>query len=114
MIAAMSGGIVLDVLLMLAVLGAMALGWRQGAVAALLSIIGVVAGGIVGLELAPIAMDLVEGRAARLIVGVGVLIGLVIVGHMVGAVAALFQRLGQLGQLRRYLAGAAGAGASGV
>lgn len=87
MMAAMSGGIVLDVLLMLAVLGAMALGWRQGAVAALLSIIGVVAGGIVGLELAPIAMDLVEGRAARLIVGVGVLIGLVIVGHMVGAVA---------------------------
>ena len=87
MMAAMSGGIVLDVLLMLAVLGAMALGWRQGAVAALLSIIGVVAGGIVGLELAPIAMDLVEGRAARLIVGVGVLIGLVIVGHMVGSVA---------------------------
>ena len=87
MMAAIDGGLVLDVLLMLIVLGAMGLGWRQGALASALSIIGVIAGGIVGLELAPPAMDLVEGRAARLIIGVAVLIGLVVVGHTVGGVA---------------------------
>ncbi|MFC3849313.1 MarP family serine protease [Corynebacterium hansenii] len=87
MTAAIDGGLVLDVLLILAVLSAMALGWRQGALASALSIIGVIAGGIVGLELAPPAMDLVEGRAARLIIGVAVLIGMVVLGHTVGAVS---------------------------
>lgn len=87
MMPALDGGLMLDLLLLLIVFGAMALGWKQGALASMLSIIGVVAGGVVGLELAPPAMDLVEGRAARLIIGVAVLIGLVVFGHMVGAVA---------------------------
>ena len=87
MMAAIDGGLTLDLLLLFVVLGAMALGWRQGALASGLSIIGVVAGGIVGLELAPTAMDLVEGRAARVIIGVATLIGLIVVGHTVGAVA---------------------------
>lgn len=87
MMAAIDGGTVLDVLLVLILLGAMALGWRQGALASSLAILGVIAGGVLGLELAPLAMGLVEGRAARLLVGVLVLVGLVIVGHTVGAVA---------------------------
>lgn len=87
MMAAIDGGLTLDLLLLFVVLGAMALGWRQGALASGLSIIGVVAGGVVGLELAPAAMDLVEGRAARVIIGVATLIGLIVVGHTVGAVA---------------------------
>lgn len=83
----MSGHAILDLALVLLVIGSMAMGWRQGAVAALLSILGVIAGGVVGLELAPQAMDLVEGGAARMAVGLSVLVGLVVIGHTVGAVA---------------------------
>ncbi|WP_295624740.1 MarP family serine protease [uncultured Corynebacterium sp.] len=82
-----SGGLVVDLLLILLVLGAMALGWAQGALGSALAILGVVAGGIVGLELAPLAMDLVESRVARMLIGFAVVVGLVVVGHTVGAVA---------------------------
>lgn len=83
----MSGHMILDVLLILMVLSSMALGWRQGAIAAMLSILGVIAGGVIGLELAPMAMDLVDGRLGRMAAGVAVLVGLVVVGHTVGAIA---------------------------
>lgn len=83
----MSGHVILDVLLVIMVLSSMALGWRQGAIAALLSILGVIAGGVIGLELAPMAMDLVDDRLGRMAAGVAVLVGLVVVGHTVGAIA---------------------------
>ena len=83
----MSGHVILDVLLVIMVLSSMALGWRQGAIAALLSILGVIAGGVIGLELAPMAMGLVDDRLGRMAAGVAVLVGLVVVGHTVGAIA---------------------------
>lgn len=86
-LSAVDGGQVLDVLLVLVVLVSAAMGWRQGALGSVLTILGVVAGGVVGVELAPMAMDLVEDRFGRLALGVAVLVGFVVLGHTLGAVA---------------------------
>lgn len=74
-----------DIFLIVLALLSIWIGWRQGAVASLLSILGIVAGLVVGLALAPYAMDLVESENAKLLLGLGAVILLVSIGHMVGA-----------------------------
>ena len=49
--------LVLDAALALLILGALYSGWRQGAFAAILSAVGVIAGLIVGLAVAPWALS---------------------------------------------------------
>lgn len=83
----MSPALLLDLALALIALAAMAVGWRQGAVASALSIVGVVAGGVVGFALAPEAMDLPERQALKLTVGLALIVLMVVLGNAVGSVA---------------------------
>lgn len=76
-----------DAFLLVVVLIAIVTGWRQGAVATLLALLGVVAGFVLGIEAAPYVMNSVEGRQPKIILGLGVVIFLIGLGHMVGAVA---------------------------
>ncbi|MEJ5918931.1 MULTISPECIES: MarP family serine protease [unclassified Corynebacterium] len=86
-VAATSTGSFVDVLLIGVVVLAMWIGWKQGAVAASLAILGVIAGGVLGLELAPHAMKSVAGSLPKLMAGLALVLILVVIGHSVGSVA---------------------------
>lgn len=75
----------LDLLIMVAVLLALAAGWRQGAISAVLSFVGIVAGVVLGTVLAPVAMQLTDQAALRFLLAIGVLVLLVGVGQLIGA-----------------------------
>lgn len=62
-------------------------GWRQGLVASVLAILGIVAGLFVGVSLAPFAMDQVESQGPKVIAGLGIVVILAGIGHAVGAIA---------------------------
>lgn len=69
--------------LLLAVLAAIS-GWRHGMAVALLSFIGVLAGAIVGVKLAPLLAENVQSPAARVVVSIAVVVMLVALGETTG------------------------------
>lgn len=77
--------LVIDVLLVLAVIAAFVSGWRQGAFSAVVSALGIVAGLVIGLALAPFALDLAESQIARIVLLSAVIVLFVGVGNLVGA-----------------------------
>ncbi|AJK67868.1 MarP family serine protease [Corynebacterium marinum] len=82
----MTNALLVDGLILLAVLLAIATGWRQGAFASVLSTVGVVAGLIIGAALAPPVMQLTDSVALRFLLGLGTIIMLVGLGNLVGGV----------------------------
>ena len=93
--------LVVDVLLALAVVAAFVGGWRQGAFSAVISAVGIVAGLIVGLALAPFLLDLTDSQSVRimlllavvvLFVGLGNLLGITLGANMRGRVRSRLSR----------------------
>lgn len=78
---------VIDLALVAVFILALVIGWHQGAVSTILAIIGIVLGLFIGVPLAPLAMAQVDGRAAKVVLGLGVLVALAAIGHAVGTVA---------------------------
>ena len=62
-------------------------GWRQGAVASVLSTVGLLAGLICGVGLAPAVMSLTDATAIRLLLACGTIIMLVGLGNLIGGLA---------------------------
>ena len=60
--------IVLDAALILLIVIAVIGGWRQGALSSILSAVGVVAGLVVGLALAPLAMGAADAQSLRVVI----------------------------------------------
>lgn len=83
----MTGSMILDIILILVVLIAMGMGWRQGGIASVLSILGLVAGGVVGFAIAPWTMDFVDSEAGKVYAGLATVLFLLIVGRVVGGIA---------------------------
>ncbi len=83
----MSGSTVLDVVLVLALLGYAVTGWRQGVVASVLGLVGLVGGAFLALRFVP---DLLEDRAG---VDVGTTTGAIALVAVVFLSAALAQSL---------------------
>jgi S1-C subfamily serine protease len=59
-------------------------GWRHGMAVALLSFIGVLAGAIIGVKLAPLLAENVQSPAARVVVSIAVVVMLVALGETTG------------------------------
>lgn len=90
----MTGSVLVDGIIVLAGIGALLTGWRQGGISALLSLVGVLGGGWAALDLLPKALDLVEGDSARFLVAVAVVAGGVVLGYSLGSWAGLKLRDG--------------------
>jgi S1-C subfamily serine protease len=69
--------------LLLAVLAGVS-GWRHGMAVALLSFVGVLAGAIIGVKLAPLLAQHVESPTARVVVSIAVVVMLVALGETTG------------------------------
>lgn len=82
----MSAAFVVDGLLILVAVLAVRSGWKQGAIASVLSAVGVVAGLILGLAVAPVMISLTEAVALRFVLVIAVIVLLVGIGYLVGAI----------------------------
>ncbi|AGF71347.1 MarP family serine protease [Corynebacterium halotolerans] len=80
----MTPALIVDGIIVVILLLAVAAGWRQGAFASVLSTVGVVAGLILGAALAPLAMQLTDSVALRFLLALGTVILLVGIGNLVG------------------------------
>jgi hypothetical protein len=63
----------------------MGTGWRQGGFASLLAVIGIVAGLVVGLGVAPVVLNVTDQVAIRFLLAIGMLILLVGLGQLMGS-----------------------------
>ena len=81
----MTPALIVDGLIVVAVLIALLSGWRNGALAAVLASIGVGAGVVLGIAVAPAALRLVEQPSLRLLLLVGILVLFVGVGQLIGS-----------------------------
>ena len=82
----MSGSTWVDVIVIAIALLAALSGWRQGAVASGLAVVGVILGAIAGILIAPQVLSRIDDHGMRLVVGVALLVVLVIVGETSGMV----------------------------
>nr|WP_120490902.1 MarP family serine protease [Corynebacterium lactis] len=78
---------VFDVVLIAVFLTSLWVGWRQGLVVSVLAVLGIVAGILVGVAVAPFAMEQTANRGLKVLFGLGLVVLLAGIGHMVGAVA---------------------------
>jgi len=74
-----------DVVIVVVLLGAAWSGFRRGFISATITLIGVVAGAIVGIRAAPLIMGHVNDGAAKVAIGVGCVIAGVGIGEIAGA-----------------------------
>ncbi|MEJ5928752.1 MarP family serine protease [Corynebacterium sp. H128] len=77
---------IVDVLLGLALCGALVTGWRQGAFSSVLSTIGVILGLVCGAAAAPLVMSYTESTAFRFLLALGTVLLLIGIGNMLGGV----------------------------
>lgn len=89
--------VLVDVAVVAIVIVALIAGWKQGALGSIVSAVGIAAGLIVGLALAPVAMRATDSQAARVAILIGLNVVLVGLGNGVGAAAG--------GQLRDIVRG---------
>ncbi|RZT89086.1 colicin V production protein [Pseudonocardia sediminis] len=73
-----------DILVVVLALLAAVSGWRHGVAVALLSFIGVLAGAVLGLRLAPLLAGGVESQQAKILVSIGAVVLLVALGEATG------------------------------
>lgn len=82
----MSAALVVDGLLVVVAILAIRSGWKQGALASVLSAVGVVAGLVLGIAIAPLIVSLTEAVALRFVLVIAVIVLLVGIGNLVGVV----------------------------
>ncbi|AZG47434.1 MarP family serine protease [Gordonia insulae] len=90
----MTGSGWVDIIVLIIALLAAASGFRQGAVASALAFLGVILGAVAGILLAPHVISNFDDRTVRLLVGVVLLVGLIIVGEVSGMVLGRAARSG--------------------
>ena len=95
----MTASLIVDAVIVLVGVLALASGWRQGAISSVLSAVGVVAGLIIGFVAAPPVMGLTESVPLRLLLALGVVVLLVSLGNLIGATLGARVR----GQMRQRL-----------
>ena len=81
----MTASLIVDAIVILVGLLALVGGWRQGAVASILSAVGILAGTVIGLAVAPSAMGLTNSQALRFLIALGVVVLIASVGNLIGA-----------------------------
>ncbi|MGW6692934.1 acid resistance serine protease MarP [Rhodococcus sp. NPDC054953] len=110
----MSGSSWIDLaVLAIAVLAATS-GWRHGAVASALAFLGVVLGAVAGILIAPHVLVHVDGGRARVLIGILLIIGLVIIGEVAGMVLGRAARGSMHSPAARSVDSAVGAGLQGA
>lgn len=82
----MSGSVIVDVALGVVAVFALMSGWRQGGCSAVLSLAGVLGGGVLGLRILPWVMGYVDGDTQRFLVALAVVAGSVVIGYTIGSV----------------------------
>ncbi|GAA3045172.1 acid resistance serine protease MarP [Gordonia defluvii] len=82
----MTAGLLIDVALVILVVIAGISGYRQGALASAMSLVGLVIGAVAGILVAPRVISGISATQTRLIVGIAVLVALVVVGEIAGMV----------------------------
>lgn len=82
----MTAALLVDGFLILVAVIAIRGGWRQGAIASVLAAVGIVAGLIIGLAVAPPIMELTGSLTLRFLLGLAAIVVLVGMGNLVGAV----------------------------
>lgn len=90
-----------DLLIVAVAAWALWVGYRQGAIATVLSTVGVAAGFLCGAALAPMLMSYTDATALRFLLAIGIIVLLAGVGNMVGGL--LGQRLRENLKFRRSL-----------
>lgn len=73
-----------DVVVVLLAIAAAVSGWRHGLAVAALSFLGVLGGALLGLKLAPLVVENLEGETSRVVVSVLIVVALVAVGETLG------------------------------
>lgn len=81
-----ASSLLVDALLVVVAVLALRGGWRQGAVASVLSAVGITAGLVIGLAVAPLLMEQTASVAIRFLIGLAVIIVLIGMGNLIGAV----------------------------
>ncbi|APT94094.1 membrane protein [Corynebacterium stationis] len=76
---------IVDGFIVVAVLAAMTTGWRQGGLASLLSAVGILAGLISGLGVAPMVLQITDQVGIRFLLALGMLILLIGLGQLLGS-----------------------------
>lgn len=76
---------IVDGFIVVAVLAAMTTGWRQGGLASLLSAVGILAGFIIGLGVAPLVLQITDQVGIRFLLALGMLILLIGLGQLLGS-----------------------------
>lgn len=99
----------LDAILAALILLSVYAGWRQGALAAVLSAVGVLAGLVVGLALAPAVTGLAESAPLRVAILTAVVVGFVALGNIGGAAAGSQLRAGVRRRVARVVDSVLGA-----
>lgn len=105
----MSGAAWVDLIVVVLVLLAAYSGYRQGVVASVLAFAGVMLGAAAAVLLAPHVLGSVQEPVLRLVLGVGLLAGLVIVGQLSGMVLGRLGRSAIRGPLLRGIDSGIGA-----
>ncbi|MFT3898875.1 MAG: MarP family serine protease [Gordonia sp. (in: high G+C Gram-positive bacteria)] len=88
----MTVGTAIDVVLVIIILVAAASGFRQGALASAMSLLGLVVGAVAGILVAPRVIGGIEEPRTRLIAGIAVLVVLVVAGEIAGIVIGRWLR----------------------
>lgn len=76
---------IVDGFIVVAVLAAMTSGWRQGGLSSLLSAVGILAGLIIGLGVAPLVLQITDQVGIRFLLALGMLILLIGLGQLLGS-----------------------------
>ena len=76
-----------DLALLIVLIVALLVGWRQGAIMSLLALIGILAGAFIGIGVAPLLMEQFEQQQLKVLLGLGSVVVLAGIGHVVGAAA---------------------------
>ncbi len=82
----MTGSAWIDIAVVAIAVFAASSGWRHGAVASALAFFGVVLGAVAGILIAPHVLVHVDGGRARILVGILLIVGLVVIGEVAGMV----------------------------
>ncbi|MFE3293243.1 acid resistance serine protease MarP [Rhodococcus sp. NPDC059234] len=105
----MTGSTWIDIaILAIAVLAASS-GWRQGAVASALAFFGVILGAVAGILIAPHVLVHMDGGRVRVLAGVLLIVGLVIIGEVAGMVLGRAARGGMHSPVARSVDSVVGA-----
>ena len=85
----------LDVIVVLLVIAAAVSGFRQGLITAMFTLVSAVAGAVVAIQLAPLAMELVDDSTAKIAIGIACVVVGVGIGEIAGSTVgkAISQRI---------------------